>query len=577
MDKTVRLWHTTRAECLCTFQHSDFVPSISFHPKDDRFFLAGSLDSKLRLWSIPDKSVAYLAQVPDMITAVAFTPDGKSAVAGCLSGLCMFYETEGLKYQSQIHVRSSRGQNAKGSKITGIQAYHAAGGDVKILITSNDSRIRLYNFRDKSLELKLRGNENGSSQIRATLSDDAKYVVCGSEDRKAYIWSLGPAEGEKRDKRPVEMFEAHNTITTAVCFAPTKTRHLLSKSEDPVYDLCNPPPITLRSRAEQTESQSSSKAPTESGSVRHVSTDADAKYDKPLESPAYLARSGHKGGNIIVTADYTGKIKVFRQDCSYSKRARADEWDRASLFAKRSAGRLSRNGSVATKASQRSLTLEGRASTSTAPPSERILSWRQNIASTPSITEKDNSLHRESSNRASRSASPGNSLNRMSKTVSPSDTSPQKDEKSNTTRSPPTGPSSTEQPPQKSVIDDDPLRIQGGQSNYFWDTGIWKAKAAIQRQQRHTHDNDENDDFDQPHDPTSNDHDRHADLPPSEENIENPHLRPARITQMHSYVSELSIERSPHASSREDTDTENDGEEEFDDAREDFGRNDGGH
>jgi WD40 repeat protein len=58
MDKTVRLWHLTRSENLCTFQHSDFVPSIQFHPKDDRFFLAGSLDTKLRLWSIPDKTVA---------------------------------------------------------------------------------------------------------------------------------------------------------------------------------------------------------------------------------------------------------------------------------------------------------------------------------------------------------------------------------------------------------------------------------------------------------------------------------------------------------------------------------------
>nr|POF13816.1 putative wd repeat-containing protein c3h5.08c [Quercus suber] len=564
MDKTVRLWHTTRAECLCTFQHSDFVPSISFHPKDDRFFLAGSLDSKLRLWSIPDKSVAYLVQVPDMITAVAFTPDGKYAVAGCLSGLCMFYETEGLKYQTQIHVRSTRGQNAKGSKITGIQAYHAASGDVKILITSNDSRVRLYNFRDKSLELKLRGNENSSSQIRATLSDDGRYVACGSEDRKAYLWSLGPAEGEKRDKRPVEMFEAHNTITTAVCFAPTKTRHLLSKSEDPVYDLCNPPPITLRSKAEQTESQSSSKAPTENGSVRHVSTDADAKYDKPLESPAYLTRSGHKEGNIIVTADYTGKIKVFRQDCSYSKRTRPDEWDRASLFAKRSAGKLSRNGSIATKASQRSLTLEGRASTSTAPSSERILSWRQNIASTPSITEKDTSTLRSSSKPASRSISPGKSLKRLSKPASPSAVPSPRDD-GDTTRSASTGTQHAEHLSPKPAIDEDPLRLQGGQSYVFWDTDIWKTRFAVQRQQQHhVHENDKISD--------GNDTPGHAHLSPPDESAEQAYLRPGGLTQSLSYVSQLSDERRSNTSSRDGTATEED--EEFDDAREDLGRAD---
>lgn len=164
MDKTVRLWHVSRADCLCAFKHMDFVTSIQFHPKDDRFFLAGSLDSKLRLWSIPDKSVAFWNQLPEMVTAVSFTPDGKTAIAGCLTGLCMFYETEGLKYQTQIHVKSAHGKNAKGSKITGIDTINFPPsdphGEVKILITSNDSRIRMFNLRDKSLEIKFKGNEN---------------------------------------------------------------------------------------------------------------------------------------------------------------------------------------------------------------------------------------------------------------------------------------------------------------------------------------------------------------------------------------------------------------------------------
>lgn len=60
MDKTVRLWHISRKECLCCFQHIDFVTAIAFHPKDDRYFLSGSLDGKLRLWNIPDKKVSSI-------------------------------------------------------------------------------------------------------------------------------------------------------------------------------------------------------------------------------------------------------------------------------------------------------------------------------------------------------------------------------------------------------------------------------------------------------------------------------------------------------------------------------------
>lgn len=63
MDRTVKLWHITRTECLCCFQHVDFVTCVAFLPKDDRYFLSGSLDGKLRLWHIPDKKVAVWNEV----------------------------------------------------------------------------------------------------------------------------------------------------------------------------------------------------------------------------------------------------------------------------------------------------------------------------------------------------------------------------------------------------------------------------------------------------------------------------------------------------------------------------------
>ena len=47
--------------------------------------------------------------------------NGKFTVVGTYDGRCMFYETEQLKYFTQINVRSTRGKNAKGRKITGIE------------------------------------------------------------------------------------------------------------------------------------------------------------------------------------------------------------------------------------------------------------------------------------------------------------------------------------------------------------------------------------------------------------------------------------------------------------------------
>ncbi|KAH8144942.1 uncharacterized protein LAJ45_11063 [Morchella importuna] len=404
MDKTVRLWHVSRNECLCCFQHSDFVTAICFHPRDDRFFLAGSLDSKLRLWSIPDKSVAFWNELPDLITAVAFTPDGRMAIAGCLSGLCLFYETEGLRYHTQVHVRSSHGKNAKGSKITGIETItfppNDPNGEVKILITSNDSRVRMYNARDKSLEVKFKGNENTCSQIHATFSDDAQYVISGSEDRRVYIWNVGSGEAERKDKRPAEHFEAHPAIVTVAIMAPTATRQLLGGSGDPLYDLCNPPPVTLVSRG--SDSISSKKHP--ESLADHKSEDSSVLNipKPPEESPAYLQRSTHPDGNIIVTADYTGRIKVFRQDCAFNKR-KSDSFDTASTLSKKIGDSLF-NG-------------HGRRNSSHSHHgSDRIQSWRQSIASNGSlegsIRGHRNSLGLDGS--SNRSVSPRKSMGAMS-------------------------------------------------------------------------------------------------------------------------------------------------------------------
>ena len=242
MDKTVRLWHVTRVECLCTLRHADFVTTISFHPKDDRYFLSGSLDGKLRLWNIPDKRVTLWNEVSagssqplsgsssstakdtdssqshGLITASAFVQNGKFAVIGTYDGRVIFYSTDQLKYFTQLHVsakgvistalsgdpiasidsKGRRSRRRRSNKVTGIESVD----DNKILVTTNDSRLRLYDLRDLSLVCKYKGCVNVSSQIRASVSHDNKYIVCGSENSSFYIWRLqeSTAIGQRKDK-----------------------------------------------------------------------------------------------------------------------------------------------------------------------------------------------------------------------------------------------------------------------------------------------------------------------------------------------------------------------------------------
>ncbi|XP_041353204.1 WD repeat-containing protein 44-like [Gigantopelta aegis] len=268
MDKTVRLWHMSRRECLCTFQHIDFVTTIVFHPKDDRYFLSGSLDGKLRLWNIPDKKVTLwneVGQTGSLITTANFVSNGKYAVVGTYDGRCIFYTTEQLKYFTQIHVRSTRGRNAKGQKITGIEPV----SDSKMLVTSNDSRIRLYDLRDLTLSVKYKGGTNTSSQIKASLSPTGKYIVCGSEDHFIYIWKTRhdyKLSATRRDRNDYwEAIKVHNAVATVAIFAPNPS-------------LFCPP-------------------------VKKLDPCAASIASCDLESGL---------GEIIISADFTGAIKVVR-------------------------------------------------------------------------------------------------------------------------------------------------------------------------------------------------------------------------------------------------------------------------
>ena len=107
-------------------------------------------------------------------------------MVGTYDGRCIFFSTDQLKYHTTIHVRSARGKNSQGRKVTGIEPMP---GEDKILITSNDSRIRLYDLRDLSLVCKYRGYTNLSSQIRAGFSPDGKYICAGSENQCVFLWS----------------------------------------------------------------------------------------------------------------------------------------------------------------------------------------------------------------------------------------------------------------------------------------------------------------------------------------------------------------------------------------------------
>ena len=83
-------------------------------------------------------------------------------------------------------MKNKRGQHARGKKVTGL-SFAPGPGPSSLLITSNDSRVRLY--EGYTLRSKYKGHSNKSTQIKATFSPKGDYVICGSDDGLVYVWS----------------------------------------------------------------------------------------------------------------------------------------------------------------------------------------------------------------------------------------------------------------------------------------------------------------------------------------------------------------------------------------------------
>ncbi|PWZ28628.1 WD repeat-containing protein 44 [Zea mays] len=235
MDKTVRLWHMSSTYCLKTFSHTDYVTCIQFNPVDDRYFISGSLDEKVRIWSIPKREIVDWVDLHEMVTAACYTPDGKGALIGSHKGSC----------HCMIHL-------------------FVPGDSSMVIITSADSRIRVLDGFELVHRLKLvpvdrsnghivcfpvhvtlclllrkgiiaqvfvfysAGFRNTSSQISACLAGNGRYIISASEDSRVYIWRNDDGSKPSKKKGIVSVTNTHEhfhceSVTVAVTWPFTST------------------------------------------------------------------------------------------------------------------------------------------------------------------------------------------------------------------------------------------------------------------------------------------------------------------------------------------------------------------
>jgi len=70
-----------------------------------------------------------------------------------------------------------------GRKVTGFDFLD----EQQAIITTNDSRMRLYNLKDFTLKQKYKGLVNEKFPIKATFSHNLMHAVSGSENGCIYV------------------------------------------------------------------------------------------------------------------------------------------------------------------------------------------------------------------------------------------------------------------------------------------------------------------------------------------------------------------------------------------------------
>ncbi|KAH9408207.1 hypothetical protein TYRP_011874 [Tyrophagus putrescentiae] len=221
LDRTVRLWHVSQVDCLLVLRHEDYLSTVRFLPSaDDRYLVSATLGGVVRLWSLPEKRALFTRNVAlerdnrpslygrNLITAACFTGNsGSILVLGTADGRLLFYFTDRLQYITQQHV-SKGGSSPRVIAIESVsnnttssssKEDNGGGGhrNRQLLVTTDDSTVRLFTthfwtLSKEVLELKgatLKGAAGGA--IRASISPDGAFVVCGSEEAHSfYIWRV---------------------------------------------------------------------------------------------------------------------------------------------------------------------------------------------------------------------------------------------------------------------------------------------------------------------------------------------------------------------------------------------------
>ena len=180
--------------------HEAVVSSVAFSP-DGRTVVAGSGDKTARLWEVASgREIAVLRGHADAVSSVAFSPDGRTVATGSGDKTARLWEVA-----SGREVAVLNGHEDAVSSV-------AFSPDGRTVVTgSGDKTARLWEAASGREIAVLRGHADAVSSV--AFSPDGRTVVTGSSDKTARLWEV--ASG-----REIAALRGHADAVSSVAFSP---------------------------------------------------------------------------------------------------------------------------------------------------------------------------------------------------------------------------------------------------------------------------------------------------------------------------------------------------------------------
>jgi len=224
-DVVINVWYTHNGERLGTYEgHNGAVWTIDVDPTT-KFFVSGSADNTLRLWSVQTGKCLYTWEFPTAVKRVAFNPPGTQVV--CITEQRMGYpctirvfdinrEGDGTKQSNEPRYTF----NPLGSKAT-VCAFTTTPN---VIVTGHESgKVSLFNVKTGD-EIESKERSHGDVVTDMQLSKDRTYLITSSKDKSARIH-------DAKNLMPIKTFTTETPLNSAA-LAPNRPYVLLGGGQE---------------------------------------------------------------------------------------------------------------------------------------------------------------------------------------------------------------------------------------------------------------------------------------------------------------------------------------------------------